>query len=373
MHALALTAACLAPLSYGLRTPSFNVNTMGGWQLPAGANSDEQAVARRDLNPSEVFTRLLLALDPAASFRSHNTGMHFAGAAATPLSSSPTVLDRHNGLSHSIPPHMPSDQQILTTAAAIPHRARAGNAVMLQLFNLGSTEALVVGVVAYVVLGPKELYRLSKEAGTFFAQFQEIANEAKAALLDGVEAEMSAEEKYARERARAAGLPEPEPQNNFGKEVLDAFRTGTNPATEFMNNFQSAVSSQLDTRADKYDQYKSGYLNQNDFKYEEDKEQTDEQPLSEYPSELSAPSSALDPVLKDPVQEELPEDEAELKSQISEAEDELAALQAEKQLLALKRKQLEAAAERAQPQEEELTHADKSTTEKVEASKDTVQ
>ena len=75
-----------------------------------------------------------------------------------------------------------------------------------------------------------------------------------------------------------------------------------------------------------------------------------EQVLAEYPAELGAP-----PPMDGSAADVQYSDEALLDTQISQAENELATLRAEQQVLALKRKQLQANAQRAQRMAEEQT------------------
>ena len=46
-------------------------------------------------------------------------------------------------------------------------------------FNLGGPEVVVIGAVAWVLLGPKELYKLSREAGKFIGEWQQLGQQAR--------------------------------------------------------------------------------------------------------------------------------------------------------------------------------------------------
>ena len=52
--------------------------------------------------------------------------------------------------------------------------------------NLGGPEVLVIGAVAWAILGPKELYKLARQAGEVFAN-SEVFNNPVAGKLIGLE------------------------------------------------------------------------------------------------------------------------------------------------------------------------------------------
>ena len=50
--------------------------------------------------------------------------------------------------------------------------------------NLGAPEVIVIGAVAWALLGPKELYRLAREAGSFLGEWQQLGRQAGACIRD---------------------------------------------------------------------------------------------------------------------------------------------------------------------------------------------
>ena len=59
-------------------------------------------------------------------------------------------------------------------------------------FGVGSSEVLVIGVVAWFILGPKRLYQLARDIGRISAEFKNVTEEArltfqKAVDIDGNE------------------------------------------------------------------------------------------------------------------------------------------------------------------------------------------
>jgi len=74
----------------------------------------------------------------------------------------------------------------------------ASRAVPAQMFgpggggflNLGTPEMFVIGAVAWALLGPKELYRLSREAGSFLGEWQQLGRSAQKTFQDAIDSEM---------------------------------------------------------------------------------------------------------------------------------------------------------------------------------------
>lgn len=60
--------------------------------------------------------------------------------------------------------------------------------------NLGTPEVVVIGAVAWALLGPKELYRLARQAGEFLGEWQQLGAQARDTFKDAMESEMRADE-----------------------------------------------------------------------------------------------------------------------------------------------------------------------------------
>ena len=61
--------------------------------------------------------------------------------------------------------------------------------------NVGTPEMFVIGAVAYALIGPKELFKLSKQAGEFIAEWRTLGAQAQAQFKEALEAEMQEDEK----------------------------------------------------------------------------------------------------------------------------------------------------------------------------------
>ena len=72
--------------------------------------------------------------------------------------------------------------------------------------NLGTPEVIVIGAVAWAVLGPKELFRLAKQAGEFLGQWQQLGQQAKDTFTSALEQELADDE------ATSATPPPPSPK-----------------------------------------------------------------------------------------------------------------------------------------------------------------
>ncbi|KAK4528582.1 hypothetical protein GAYE_SCF61G6527 [Galdieria yellowstonensis] len=58
------------------------------------------------------------------------------------------------------------------------------------IFGVGTSELVVIGIVAWVVLGPKRLYALSKDLGRIFGELRQSAEQAKTTLVAALESEL---------------------------------------------------------------------------------------------------------------------------------------------------------------------------------------
>eukprot|EP00965_Chrysotila_dentata_P238287 6202402-Pleurochrysis_carterae.AAC.2 len=70
----------------------------------------------------------------------------------------------------------------LPMRAPVVHQTRATSPVMFGpggggFLNLGAPEVIVIGAVAWALLGPKELYRLAREAGNFLGEWQQLGRQ----------------------------------------------------------------------------------------------------------------------------------------------------------------------------------------------------
>ena len=63
---------------------------------------------------------------------------------------------------------------------------------------------IVIGACAWALLGPKELYRLSAEAGKFLGEWQQLGLQAKNTFTDALESEMREDEEVKRQEEEAA-------------------------------------------------------------------------------------------------------------------------------------------------------------------------
>ena len=54
-------------------------------------------------------------------------------------------------------------------------------------FGVGSSEVLVIGVVAWLILGPKRLYQLARDIGRISAEFKNVTEEARSTFQKAVE------------------------------------------------------------------------------------------------------------------------------------------------------------------------------------------
>ena len=105
--------------------------------------------------------------------------------------------------------HPPSRR---STAAVRPRRTGAvamfgGGGPGGGFLNLGAPEVIVIGAIAWVLLGPKELFRLSREAGAFLGQWQQLGQQAKNQFQEALESEL-AEETLAKAKTAAASVTE---------------------------------------------------------------------------------------------------------------------------------------------------------------------
>lgn len=166
--------------------------------------------------------------------------------------------------------------------------------------NVGTPEMFVVGAVAWAILGPKELFKLAKQAGEFIGQLRSTAFDARAQFQDALEAE-------------------------YGEELAEAQST--------IRGVQDALKPQAPTPS---------WYRDEDFR-----------------ATPTAPGGPAGPPIgeeflpprerppPEPLWDDPGPDDALFDDQIAEAESRLALLKAEQSILAVKRKQREANLSRA--------------------------
>lgn len=264
-----------------------------------------------------------------------------------------------------------------TLHSAAPQKRTAGVSMVGGFggggfLNLGTPEVIVIGAVAWAVLGPKELFRLAKQAGEFLGQWQSLGQQARDTFTSALEQELAEDE--AKKEAEAAPppawgeTPPAEPATTMASTTaaatgsssssippLEEYAAAREVAERAADGGELSEAEADALRAGLYDTLGDPESNAANFA-EQMSGARNAAVMEKYPEALSAddavgPSmgpqdgSALDVTSSD---------ELLLQNQIDETENELAMLQAEKRVLALKRQQLEANAERARRMAEEL-------------------
>jgi len=254
--------------------------------------------------------------------------------------------------------------------------------------NLGTPEVIVIGAVAWAVLGPKELFRLAKQAGEFIGQWQQLGQQARDQFTSALEEELKEDEVKAAEAAAATAPPPAEwaeppaagpatPATTMAASAATAEGAAAGSssssipsladyaaargADESDEAFGASASSDMTAeeeaalRASLTDTLGEPESNAQNFQ-EQISGARNAAVLSEYPAELSADDAA--PAQDGSALDMQSADEMLLQNQIQETENELAMLQAEKKVLALKRQQLEQNAARARRMAEERAAAE---------------
>lgn len=77
-------------------------------------------------------------------------------------------------------------------------RIKTGSLIITSLlgpsggfFGVGSSEVLVIGVVAWLILGPKRLYQLARDIGRISAEFKNVTEEARVTFQKAVSTEVN--------------------------------------------------------------------------------------------------------------------------------------------------------------------------------------
>ena len=220
--------------------------------------------------------------------------------------------------------------------------------------NLGGPEVLVIGAVAWAILGPKELYKLARQAGEFFADWQALGRQAQSTFKDAIESELGEDASSITDGIQGAR-----------QSVMDAFASGMAASTSAAGTVAEAAKSTASTVAagvesaeaelreereaarkaeaeaagisgDMFDEMRRtlGDPESNRAAFTEQiTGERNRQVLDEYPQELSPPEGA------DAETRLTYAEEALVSTKIAEAENELATLRAEAQVLQLRRQQ----------------------------------
>jgi len=115
-----------------------------------------------------------------------------------------------------------------TTAMGLPGFPGGGGG--FSLFNVGTPELIVIGGLAWLLLGPKELLRLSREAGVLIGNLRQIGTEAAAQFRDAIESEIA--------------LDEIEQEKRAIEESMAQLRGGGKPAVKTNDMYANPVNLQ---------------------------------------------------------------------------------------------------------------------------------
>lgn len=273
-----------------------------------------------------------------------------------------------------IVPRIPSPPCARLPLRPAPVPSRAAPAQMFGglggggFLNLGTPELVVIGAVAWALLGPKELYRLAREVGSFLGEWQQLGRQAQQTFRDAIDSEMA-------EDGQPAGPDSPSSMASRFREEASEFasKLSGKPAApvqpmqsvvkQSVGEAPPAVFSDLDSayangeidEAAMMEQLRATLgdpeTNRANFA-EQVSGDRNKKVLTESPAPLPGTEGALQVA-----------EEGLLAIQIKEAENMLASLQAEKDVLALRRKQAEANAQRARARAEEEAFARRDATE----------
>jgi Sec-independent protein translocase protein TatA len=239
--------------------------------------------------------------------------------------------------------------------------------------GVGTPEVAVIAAVAWAILGPKELFKLTRQAGAFLGEWQQLGQQARDQFQTALESEIAEDEATGKTDTRVSNALEPITQEL--RDAVSQFQTP--PPTPFAPSpfadagpavapepaeleplgmasspAQGAEAPQLsaeETDAMRQQLEKElGDPVSNAANFQEQMSGArNAAVLDEYPADLEAPSEAAPAAPSDPADGLLLSEEDEYDLQIAEAENALENLRAEKELLALRRKQMEANARRA--------------------------
>eukprot|EP00316_Scyphosphaera_apsteinii_P005541 CAMPEP_0119329348 /NCGR_PEP_ID=MMETSP1333-20130426/75626_1 /TAXON_ID=418940 /ORGANISM="Scyphosphaera apsteinii, Strain RCC1455" /LENGTH=267 /DNA_ID=CAMNT_0007338445 /DNA_START=94 /DNA_END=897 /DNA_ORIENTATION=+ len=235
---------------------------------------------------------------------------------------------RYAACRRPVPQRLRSSKPTRSASSAVCMFGPAGSGGFL---NLGAPEVVIIGAVAWVLLGPKELYKLARQAGEFLGEWQQLGRQAQATFKDALDQELGDDAKVSKDPPRPL-------RSSQGVDSLPSL----SEFGEMRQNLQeSSVASAVQPAApdmkELYQTFGEPEKNRDNF-MEQVSGERNKQVMQEWPTEMSS----LDTV--DGVQ--VAEEEL-IETRIAQAENELAALRAEAQVLELRRKQQEANAERA--------------------------
>jgi Sec-independent protein translocase protein TatA len=226
--------------------------------------------------------------------------------------------------------------------------------------NLGTPEVIVIGIVAWALLGPKELYRLSREAGSFLGEWQTLGRQAQKTFQEAIDTEMADDGSPADKNSPSSIAARfRQEANDFASKFQNPPQTAAaptaekqRPAKQQVGEAPPAVFSDMETA------YANGEMDEEALMKELKATLGDpEANRANFAAQVSGDRNRqvlAETPSRPPIDDPLQEAEEDLLSvQIQEAENQLASLQAEKEVLALRRKQLEAAAQRARQRAEE--------------------
>jgi Sec-independent protein translocase protein TatA len=222
--------------------------------------------------------------------------------------------------------------------------------------NMGTPEMIVIGACAWALLGPKELYRLAKEAGKFLGEWQQLGLQAKNTFQDALETELAVDEMNKEAEKQPAA---PAPATDFSdmptleemeeqrrrQELEDApplSGLADSPETPgwASNSFEPEASpsfggvdgvEDVSAGQSKFMQQLSGDVNR--------------QVMDEYPQELGPEDETLG--VDEAEERVIAAEEALIDTRIQEAENQLAMLRTEAKVLELRKQQQQANAARA--------------------------
>lgn len=118
-----------------------------------------------------------------------------------------STVDSFVARGHGAP--LPARRDSAASSQPATPKTRHGDVQMFpggggSFLNLGTPEMIVIGACAWALLGPKELYRLSAEAGKFLGEWQQLGLQAKNTFTDALESEMREDEEVKRQEEEAA-------------------------------------------------------------------------------------------------------------------------------------------------------------------------